>query len=46
MINIHKFEMSMKIKWVKQIFIGSKKGWFNLLLYDTDLSYLPTLGSQ
>ena len=46
MINIHKFEMSMKIRWVKQIFIGSKKGWFNLLLHDTDLSYLPTLGSQ
>ena len=45
MINIHKFEMSMKIRWVKQIIIGSKMGWFNLLLHDTDLSYLPTLGS-
>ena len=33
-------------RWVKQIFIGSKKGWFNLLLHDTDLSYLTALRSQ
>ena len=46
MINIHKFEKSIKLRWLKQIFIGNKKSWLDLLLNNINLSYFSSFGSQ
>ena len=46
MTNIYNFEKSMKIRWVKQIFISSGKSWLDLLLNDINLTSLSSLGDH
>ena len=46
MTNLYNFEKSMKLRWLKQIFISHGKIWLDLLLNDINLSCLSSLGSQ
>ena len=48
MVNVHNFEKSLKLKWIKLIFTDDKKDWRNVLFNTSKLNakYLSVLGSQ